>query len=254
MDVPPHIQCFVAPVIGNFLLNKQSNAPTADVLPSSTPKPPKCVCCAGAWCDSGARDAAGWSPLFNANKAIIGAACGVAVDVTDPLHALLIADPQHFVVKRAVNGTLRVIAGKPGEKGYIDGTAQVARFTDPCGLCCGTDGRVFIADTGNHAVRVLSCDGAVTTLAGGLGQGYKDGSGRSASFSELCDIHFMLAAPHLDDRCEDGPLAEPGGAVFACFLWYLYPCLSCSVRGNVVQMTGCRVSLLRTQETTASVV
>ena len=49
------------------------------------------------------------------------------------------------------------------EGDFLNGTADIARFSSPQGVAVDQDGAVYIADTGNGAVRVLK-DGYVTTL------------------------------------------------------------------------------------------
>ena len=53
-------------------------------------------------------------------------------------------------------------AGAPA--GYADGPAQSARFSEPGGLAYAR-GRLFVADTNNHRVRVVDLEtGTVGTL------------------------------------------------------------------------------------------
>ena len=52
--------------------------------------------------------------------------------------------------------------------GYADGTSLEARFDSPRGLTVSSDGRVFVADTNNHLVRIIDRFGTVTTLAGSV--------------------------------------------------------------------------------------
>jgi thiol-disulfide isomerase/thioredoxin len=53
-----------------------------------------------------------------------------------------------------------------GRRGFEDGPAERARFRRPQGLICG-DGKIYVADTGNHAIRVIDMTtDTVTTLAG----------------------------------------------------------------------------------------
>ncbi|MFT3791624.1 MAG: thioredoxin-like domain-containing protein [Rudaea sp.] len=53
-----------------------------------------------------------------------------------------------------------------GTAGFRDGAAGVARFDHPQGLIAADDA-IFVADTGNHAIRRIDrTSGAVTTLAG----------------------------------------------------------------------------------------
>ena len=45
-----------------------------------------------------------------------------------------------------------------GEEGHRDGAAAQARFHCPQGLALLPDGRVLVADHGNHRIRLLSAD------------------------------------------------------------------------------------------------
>lgn len=53
-----------------------------------------------------------------------------------------------------------------GEPGLTDGPADKARFTDPQGLIATAD-TIYVADTGNHAIRAIDlAAGTIATLAG----------------------------------------------------------------------------------------
>jgi DNA-binding beta-propeller fold protein YncE len=77
-----------------------------------------------------------------------------------------VADTNHHqivVCGRDGSEGARIGSGRPG---LVDGAAGEARFTRPHGLAVA-DGRLLVADTGNHAVRAVDlASGAVTTLAG----------------------------------------------------------------------------------------
>jgi len=60
------------------------------------------------------------------------------------------------------SGELSVLAGN-GEADYLDGEAAGAAFAWPLGVEVAEDGTVFIADSGNCAIRMLK-DGVVSTL------------------------------------------------------------------------------------------
>ena len=70
-----------------------------------------------------------------------------------------------------------VIAGKAGEKALVDGPPADSRLADPAVVLFDA-GALWVADTGNHAVRrigsPLAASPVITTFAGG-GQGRPDG-------------------------------------------------------------------------------
>lgn len=74
------------------------------------------------------------------------------------------------------------LAGKGGEAGWADGAD--ARFNAPRGIAAAPDGSVYVADTGNHAIRRIHPDGRVETVAGMPGvAGANDGPALEAHFS-----------------------------------------------------------------------
>ncbi|MCB9796183.1 MAG: hypothetical protein H6741_26095 [Alphaproteobacteria bacterium] len=89
--------------------------------------------------------------------------------------SLWVAEQHTGRVLRIVDGALEVAAGT-GEIGYAGdgGLAIEADFSYLCGLTAVGD-EVLLADTDNHAIRVLDPEGEVRTLAGGGGPGYQDG-------------------------------------------------------------------------------
>lgn len=52
-----------------------------------------------------------------------------------------------------------------GKAGNADGAAAAATLSEPAGVIVDRHGRLFIADTGNHAIREVSPDGEVSTLS-----------------------------------------------------------------------------------------
>ncbi len=79
--------------------------------------------------------------------------------------ALYVADTYNHKIKRVGLQTLQVstVAGT-GEAGFSDGSFGSARFWEPGGLCV-MDGKIYAADTNNHAVRALDfSSGRVSTL------------------------------------------------------------------------------------------
>lgn len=94
-----------------------------------------------------------------------------------------------LLVLDAGNGRLREVTPKGvvttlsqcPEHGFNDGGLERANFGRLAGAAVDADGRIFLADSGNHAVRMAD-DGWVTTLAGGAGTGAADGEGLDARF------------------------------------------------------------------------
>ena len=79
-----------------------------------------------------------------------------------------------------VDGTVATLAG--GVEGFQDGQGAAARFNTPSGLALDATGNLYVADTGNHAIRKVTPGGVVTTLAGTGTPGYRDGPGAQAQF------------------------------------------------------------------------
>lgn len=84
--------------------------------------------------------------------------------------------------------TTTVIAGANGESGNADGAPAEARFNGPIGVAIGKKDVIFVADTYNDRIRVISSDGKVSALAGGGGPGFADGNGGAARFNTPCGI------------------------------------------------------------------
>ena len=81
---------------------------------------------------------------------------------------IFIADSGNHVIRKIdTYGNVTTIAGTPGEWGHADGAANEALFDGPMGIAIGADGKIFVADTGNHLIRTIY-NGYVTTLAGVL--------------------------------------------------------------------------------------
>ena len=91
------------------------------------------------------------------------------------------AGPLPRIRRVAPDGSISTLAG--GGAGFADGTGDAARFSTPSGLALDSGGALLVADTGNHAIRRVGPDGTVSTVAGALTPGFRDGSGREALFN-----------------------------------------------------------------------
>ena len=99
------------------------------------------------------------------NKAQFSSPAGIAIDTVNQL--LYVADAGNHAIRVVrTDGTVGTVAGT-GKPGLVDGPGGQARFHTPSGLAIDSDGNLFVADTGNHAIRRISPDGTVSTIAGG---------------------------------------------------------------------------------------
>jgi len=80
-------------------------------------------------------------------------------------------------------------AGVAGQPGFTDGMRASARFRNPYGTAWSPQsGELVIADHGNHAVRTMTREGLVKTLAGTGTPGMVDGHVSVAQFSGPKDV------------------------------------------------------------------
>ncbi len=91
-------------------------------------------------------------------------------------------------IPRMQGVTVSIFAGKAGPKvegepRFRDGPSREALFDQPWAMALDTDGNVIVADSGNHAIRRIAPDGTVTTIAGGQGEGSRDGPCDEAQFA-----------------------------------------------------------------------
>ena len=108
-------------------------------------------------------------------------------------NTLLIADKDNHSLRRVdLNGTytepaIKTLAGN-SSSGSTDGKFGLNKLKSPRGLAYDSTGNLYIADTGNHVIRVLSTDGTLSTFAGTGSSGSTDGNSDVASFNEPYDI------------------------------------------------------------------
>lgn len=118
-------------------------------------------------------------------------------------YCLVVSDYQAHVIRWIhSSGAVETYAGEPGHAGFrkADHGSQ-ARFNRPQGIAIIGDGKVVVADQGNHRVRLLEWDSAgsslrVRTLAGSGASGAADGPCLTATFTELRDLCWA----ELEDR------------------------------------------------------
>ncbi len=123
---------------------------------------------------SGNTDGTGKVALFNYPTS-------VAVDNAGIVY---VADSGNNVIRKITpNGVVTTLTGVVSPEDYFYYPKGVADFNNPRGVAVDQTGNVYVADTGNNAIRKILPNGMVTTLAGISKRGSKDGSGFSAQFN-----------------------------------------------------------------------
>ncbi|HZZ20828.1 MAG TPA: hypothetical protein VFE25_15750, partial [Opitutaceae bacterium] len=112
---------------------------------------------AGAAGQTGSSDGPGGSARFNGPYAL-------AVDTNGNVY---VADLFNATIRKIdTSGNVTTLAGAAGKTGFADGTGAVARFNQPYGIAVDSSGFVYVADTYNRAIRMVSPGGSVATLNG----------------------------------------------------------------------------------------
>jgi hypothetical protein len=113
---------------------------------------------------------------------------------TAPDGTIYVADgaSAHRIYRITPDNKISVFAGS--ERGLEDGPAGSARFDTPSGLATDARGNLYIADTGNSAIRRISPEGLVSTVAGA-------NAGLSGPVGVAIDTHGrVIVADTYNDR------------------------------------------------------
>ncbi|MBI5420475.1 MAG: hypothetical protein HZA60_10330 [Deltaproteobacteria bacterium] len=123
---------------------------------------------------AGTADATGTTARFRAPA-------GAAV-VSDNV---FVADTGNHTIRKVTStGAVTTPAGSPGSSGLVDGTGSAARFSSPQGIAA-VDSDLYVADSGNNAIRKVTAAGVVTTFAGSTSgtAGFVNDTGTAARFN-----------------------------------------------------------------------
>ncbi|MCD9027758.1 gluconolaconase [Luteimonas sp. BDR2-5] len=104
---------------------------------------------------------------------------GIVVEPSGTVH-IADAGAANRIRSRHPDGRVTTLAG--GVEGFADGIGKSARFHTPSGIARDASGNLYVADTGNHAIRKVTPEGVVTTLAGTGQPGFEDGPAQRARF------------------------------------------------------------------------
>jgi sugar lactone lactonase YvrE len=138
----------------------------------------------------------------------------IAVDSTG---TAFVADSGNNTIRKITPaGDVTTLAGTPGVYGSADGTGAAAQFNFPTGLALDSAGNIYVADFGNYAIRKVTSNGVVTTLAGTAGvYGSSNGTGTAALFKWPAGVAVdnggnIYVADEADDTIRK---ITPGGVV-----------------------------------------
>jgi sugar lactone lactonase YvrE len=143
----------------------------------------------------GFADGAGASASFNTPSAL----------ALGPDGNLYVADTANNRIRKITpDGAVSTVAGD-GTAGYVDGPAAKAQFNGPIGLAVSPAGDIYVADTYNDVIRMITTEGLVTTVAGGGTPGYADGAQKVALFDTPSGIIVLenssLIVADTGNRC-----------------------------------------------------
>src|SRR5215204_212899 len=119
--------------------------------------------------NEGFADGVGTAASFNSPSAL----------ALGPGDNIFVADTGNNRIRKITpEGQVSTVAGN-GTPGYVDGPVATAQFNGPIGLAVSEGGDIYVADTYNDVIRMITTEGQVTTIAGAGIPGYADGEQKS---------------------------------------------------------------------------
>lgn len=141
---------------------------------------------------SGTSDGSTTSARFNHPEGIALNAAGTILYVADTFN--------HTVRAVTSGGSVTTYAGTAGTPGSANLTGTSASFNTPQGVAVDSSGNVYVADTGNQLIRLISAGAVVSTLAGVSGTiGANNGTSSSATFWDPLGIAVSGSTVYVAD-------------------------------------------------------
>ena len=137
---------------------------------------------------------------------------GVAVDASGNIYVADSANNQIREITPA--GVVTTFAGST-TAGSADGTGATATFDGPDGVAINASGDIYVADTNNNEIRMITPAGVVSTLAGSTTAGATDGTGATASFNHPVGVAVTPAGDIIvaDTDNNEIRMVTPAGVV-----------------------------------------
>jgi uncharacterized protein (TIGR03437 family) len=133
---------------------------------------------------------------FGDGGSALDASLGVIQSLAvDPLGNVYLSDPyNHLVRVVTVGGSISKVVGGGFGPAADGGTALTATLKFPKGIVLDAEGNLYVADSLNHRVRMVSPAGIITTLAG-IGVAGYSGDGGAATAAELNNPYSVGVDP-----------------------------------------------------------
>ena len=123
---------------------------------------------------SGSANGTGTNASFNGPR-------GIALDAAGNIY---VADSGNNLIREITSGGVASILAGSGVSGSANGAGTNASFSGPAALVVDAATNLYVADYGNHQIRVITLAGVVSTLAGSGAAGYADATGTNAFFNQ----------------------------------------------------------------------
>lgn len=142
---------------------------------------------------------------------------GLAIDSARGM--IYVADTGNHLIRRVTfDGIVTTFAGT-GRPEDRDGFARDASFNEPVGLALDRSGNLYVADSGNDKIGMITASGNVTTLAGAGHPGYGDGSAaqallkgpRGVAVSPAGVVYFADTKNHVIRKVVNGVVSTVAG-------------------------------------------
>ncbi|KAG6617386.1 NHL repeat-containing protein [Phytophthora cinnamomi] len=136
------------------------------------------------------------------NASTVPIPMGITIDSSDNIYLT----DMHRVLKFTSTGEMSVVAGS-GEKGFVNGIGEAARFSTPWALTIGSDGNLYVAESVNNCIRKIDLATTEVTTYAGICEtsGSTDGLAANATFE---NIHAIAAAANNVFYVTDGPQGQ----------------------------------------------